>query len=84
MGSTTFKVTNQEGKYVGELNKLGQAHGWGRFVTSSGDIYEGTFNQNKVEGYSEVKYNFGISSVGEIHDGILNRKRTIYFENGDV
>ena len=53
-------VYKENGKYTGEVNKLGEAHGYGVFRSKGGDIYRGTFRNNKMDGYCEVTYRFGM------------------------
>ena len=59
-GTLRFELNNQVGKYTGTLNRDGQAHGLGKFVTKRGDVYTGHFFCNKAEGLIKVHYTDGI------------------------
>ena len=51
-------------------------------MTKSGDVYEGIFRDNKVDGLCQVNYSFGVIGIGEMHDDTWTYKRTVYFELG--
>ena len=50
LGSILISKGNK-GEYIGELNSKGEAHGKGTFTSTDGDIYKGTFYENKFNGY---------------------------------
>ena len=46
----------RQGRYTGQLNAAGEATGLGIFVDKDGDKYEGTFINNKMEGYCKMQF----------------------------
>ena len=83
-GTTKFKLDNKVGQYEGELNQIGQAHGFGILVTDDGDVYKGTFEENMPSGYLQVEYHFGLVAIGEMHKGEWYGRRTVYFDCGSI
>ena len=44
-------INNQQGRYIGEVNDEGQAHGKGIFKIKKGEAQYGTFLNNRAVGF---------------------------------
>ena len=63
-----FKMGRHQGTYTGEVDAQGQAYGWGIFTRYDGATWEGTFVNNKLNGYCYfINYNNNLI-IGEIMD----------------
>ena len=67
-GTRQIKVRKCRGEYVGEVNKEGQAHGFGTFrYAEFGHEYQGTFRHDNLDGYcrfADEKNNW--TRIGEV------------------
>lgn len=75
------------GKYEGEFSN-NSANGQGRFIDSSGNIFEGKFSGGylSIADLSKVTYKFPTGEIyeGEVHLGKLHGAGKLMLPNGDV
>ena len=50
-GTKTITMNNNTGRYFGEVNARGEAHGKGIFRIKKGEAQYGTFFNNRAVGY---------------------------------
>ena len=77
--STSIQVYGRKGRYEGEVNEKGEAHGEGTFTNLWNEKFKGTFRANIMDGYckkttTEAKYKGEIvdtetTTMGEIKQG---------------
>lgn len=69
--------------YVGEINELGERHGYGKIIYCDGGAYQGIFRYNQEEGLGEIYYDSGNTYVGLFKDRIPYGYGIYTWANGD-
>jgi hypothetical protein len=75
------------GKYDGELDGAGCRHGKGKMTWKGGDVYEGDWKVDRMDGWGMFKYvttGNGSTYEGEFKEGQRDGKGTSRFLSGDV
>ena len=76
--SDSVEVWACAGKYTGHLNKKNQAHGKGNFTGEGGEVIDGTFFNNHMEGYCQIKFPQGKMYIGEMKASQWHGRVTVY------
>jgi len=70
--------------YIGECNEKGVPHGRGKFVSSSGDVFEGEFQNGRIEGRGSLTDKAGNRYVGTFKDSLRHGKGVEKMATGDI
>ena len=73
-------INGLHGKYTGEINKKGEAHGKGTFSYNH-NLWHGTFHDNNLDSYFYLTTPSGYIHIGEMRNGKWHGKKTVYFPN---
>lgn len=82
-GTMTYPYENKKGVHVGYF-KNGDAHGYGTYTKSNGDVYEGNWENDFMNGYGTVKFNGGNHYEGNWENGEFNGYGTYTNADGTV
>jgi len=70
--------------YEGSYNEHHERHGNGVLKWQNGDVYKGTFWENKRQGHGSLTFADGTEYVGMWEDDLFHGEGTRRFANGDV
>ena len=70
--------------YIGGVNEFGQWHGRGVYTWSTGDVYEGDFNNDSRSGNGTMHWSNGDIYEGNFTDGVQQGKGKYIETNGNV
>ncbi|MEH0155452.1 hypothetical protein V6R21_14995 [Limibacter armeniacum] len=73
----------QEERYEGNFNGQGQKDGSGTYYWADGTIYQGRWNNDKMQGRGKITYPDGSSYEGNFLDGIRSGFGIFTWANGD-
>ncbi len=74
-----IKLDNYEGELLDD-----KKHGKGKCIFNNGDIYDGEWSNNEINGYGTMKYKNGNKYEGEWLNGKKHGKGKCIFDNGDI
>ena len=75
------------GKYDGEVDGAGRRHGKGKMTWKGGDVYEGDWKLNRMDGWSRFKYvtsDAGSTYDGQFKEGVRDGMGKSQYPNGDA
>lgn len=70
--------------YSGDRNHRNERHGFGRFITEHGLEYEGQWSNNLCHGECKIKWPSGDVYIGQVTQGKVTGRGTVYFGNGMI
>lgn len=83
-GTVEFPTTGDCASYEGCFNRQGQYHGHGRWVSRSGDVYEGSFVKGKRHGKGQYRWKDGRDYHGSFVENVRHGKGTLTYPNNDT
>lgn len=82
-GDGQLKLNDMREEYVGHF-KNGQKHGHGRYTYSTGDIYEGNYNEDvREDQHCKIHMAGGSTYQGGIKNGVYHGRGVLKRSNGD-
>jgi len=73
---------NKDGQYLGEF-KEGSANGYGKYITKTGNKYEGNWINNKLDGFGYIScYNKDQVYYGDMKKGLFDGIGELFNKNG--
>lgn len=86
--SDTIRATERTAVYEGSYNNRGEKHGEGVMTWSNGDVFKGSFVNDKRRGHGTITFNGsnqdGGEYVGEWLDDKMHGSGTRRYRNGDM